>query len=130
MGKICSKFRQKNLNIVIAILERLSDGLYPSLIARQLGLRRNLIHYYVKKLENLGYVEKLKSVENGRVKTRGAITLYRVTENGSNFLSMPNRLERIENSLETFAKGMEQHMLLIRELRELVNALLALRESL
>jgi len=29
----------------------------------------------------------------------------------------------IERSLETFAKGMDQHMLLIRELRELVNAL-------
>ena len=41
----------------------------------------------------------------------------------ANFLRMPNRLKRIENSLETFAKGMDQHMLLIAELRDLVNAL-------
>ena len=41
----------------------------------------------------------------------------------ANFLRMPNRLERIENSLETFANGMNQHMLLIAELRDLVNAL-------
>jgi len=282
MRNYCPNFRQKNLNIVIAILRGLRDGNYPSLIARQLGLRRNLIHYYVKKLENLGYVEKLESVEKGRVKTRGAITLYQVTENGSkfleeiesrvfcrrlrlhncywlfpvveqprieidwrrvelhnwgqligrelgltvrknpnsvevvtsvlygknpfellfrsreevdnlashleqkfsmklgrprlsrkphfgvynplaskwsenfqldtecgkidrslgygeidwtdpvsaaNYLSMPNRLERIEKSLETFAKGMDQHMLLINELRELVNSLRSLQES-
>ena len=282
MNKTCSKFRQKNLNIVIAVIRGLKDGLYPSLIAHQHGLKRNLIHYYVKKLENLGYVDKLESVENDRVKTRGTITLYQVTENGSrflaeierrvlrcklrlhncywlypiveqprieidwrrvelhnwgqligrelgltvrknpnsvevvpsvlygdnpyelllrsrdeadrlashleqefcmklgrprlsrkphfgvynplasnwsrnfqldtecgkidesegygeidwtdpvsaaNFLSMPNRLERIERSLETFAKGMDQHMLLIRELRELVNSLRSLQES-
>ena len=92
MNKICSKFRQKNLNIVIGILRGLRDGLYPSFIARQLGLKRNLIHYYVKKLEKLGFVEKLESVEKGRVRTRGAITLYRVTENGSKFL------DSIENS--------------------------------
>jgi len=41
----------------------------------------------------------------------------------ANYLSMPNRLERIEKSMETFAKGMDEHMLLIGELRELVNAL-------
>jgi len=47
----------------------------------------------------------------------------------ANYLSMPNRLERIEKSMEIFANGMDEHMLLIRELRELVNALLSLRES-
>jgi hypothetical protein len=40
-----------------------------------------------------------------------------------NYLSMPNRLERIERSMEVFAKGMNEHMLLIRELRDLVEAL-------
>jgi len=51
-------------------------------------------------------------------------------------LNMPNRLERIERSMETFANGMEsfgkgmnQHMLLISEVRELVKALLSVRES-
>jgi len=278
----CPKFGQKNLNIVMAVLRGLQDGLYPSLIARQLGEKRNLIHYYIKKLEDLGYIEKQESVVGGRIRTRGAITLYRLTENGStflaeierrvfgrrvrlhncywlypiiqqpeiridwrrvrlrnwgqligrelgltvrknpnsvevvtsvlhgddsygllfrsrdeadrlashleqkfgmklgrsrlsrkphfsvydplvskwsknfqldtecgkidesmgygeidwtdpvsaaNYLSMPNRLERIEKSMETFAKGMDEHMLLIRELRELVNALLSLQES-
>jgi len=282
MNPIRSKFRQKNLNIVIAVLRGLKDGFYPSLIARQLGLRKNLVHYYVKKLEKSGFIEKLESVEKGHIRTRGAITLYRLTENGSkflaeierrvfrhrlrlhncywlypiiqqprlkidwrrvelrnwgqligrelgltvrknpnsvevvtsvlcgddsygllfrsrdeadrlashleqkfrmklgrselsrkphfsvydplankwsknfqldaeygkidesmgygeidwtdpvsaaNYLSMPNRLERIEKSMEIFANGMDEHMLLIRELRELVNALLSLRES-
>jgi len=50
----------------------------------------------------------------------------------ANYLSMPNRLEKIERSMETFASGMEsfgkgmnQHMLLISELRELVNVQLS-----
>jgi hypothetical protein len=40
-----------------------------------------------------------------------------------NYLCMPNRLERIERSMEVFASGMHEHMLLIRELREVVQAL-------
>ena len=86
MNKYCSNFRQKNLNIVIAILRGLKDGDYPSLIARQLGLERNLIHYYVKKLERLDYIKKQESVEGYRVKTRGAITLFHLTQKGSKFL--------------------------------------------
>lgn len=81
-----SKFRHKTLNIVIAILRRLRDGLYPSLVARHLGLKRNLIHYYVTKLEKLGFIEKQRSVEGDCLRTRGVITLYHLTQNGSNFL--------------------------------------------
>ena len=39
-----------------------------------------------------------------------------------NYLCMPNRLESIERSMTVFAKGMHEHMLLIRELREVVQA--------
>jgi len=87
LNEFCSKFRRRNLYIVISVLRALRDGLYPSQIARQLGVKRNLIHYYIKKLEKLGFIEKQKSVVNGRVKTRGAITLYYLTENGSRFLA-------------------------------------------
>ena len=41
----------------------------------------------------------------------------------ANYLKMPDRLERIEKSMETFAKGMEEHMALIQELRDLVRVL-------
>ena len=86
MNNYCSNFRRKNLNIVIAILKGLKDGNYPSLIARQLGLKRNLIHYYIKKLERLNYIKKQESVKGYRIKTRGAITLFSLTQNGSKFL--------------------------------------------
>ncbi|MFC1486938.1 hypothetical protein ACFLRN_04530 [Thermoproteota archaeon] len=86
MNELCSNFRQKNLNTVSAILRGLKDGNYPSLIARQLGLERNLIHYYIKKLERLDYIEKQESVEGYHVKTRGLITLFHLTQNGSKFL--------------------------------------------
>ena len=66
--KNCSKFRQKNLNIVITILVGLRDSLYPSFIARQLDLRRNIVHYYVKKLEKLGFIEKQESITKHRFK--------------------------------------------------------------
>ncbi|HDQ05247.1 MAG TPA: hypothetical protein ENN36_00800, partial [Candidatus Bathyarchaeota archaeon] len=86
MSDYCSNFRQKNLNIVIALLRGLRDGDYPSLIARQIGLKRNLIHYYIRKLEHLDYIKNQESVEGYHVKTRGAITLYHLTPNGSKFL--------------------------------------------
>ena len=90
-----SKFRRKSLKIVSALLRGLRDGLYPSVIARQLGMKENHVHYYVKKLERLGFIEKRKSVVQGQVKTRGVITLYQVTENGSMpILLVPTHLER------------------------------------
>jgi hypothetical protein len=84
---IGSKFRQRSLNITVAILRGVRSGLYPSLIARKLGKKRNLIHYHVKKLEKLGFVERQISVYEGRIKTRGVITPFKLTENGSRFLA-------------------------------------------
>ena len=86
MHRICSNFRQKNLNITIHILRGLKNGNYPASIARKLGLKRNLVHYYVKKLEQLEYIKRYESVEDNRVKTRGTITLFYLTHNGSKFL--------------------------------------------
>lgn len=86
MNQYCSNFRQKNLNIVIDILKGLNDGNYPSLIGRQLGLKRNVIHYYIKKLEKLDYIKRQESVQGYRIKSRGSITLFNLTQNGSNFL--------------------------------------------
>lgn len=58
----CSKFRWGSLNIVSALLRGLRDGLHPAAMARQLGMKRNHIDYYVKKLEKLGFIERRKSV--------------------------------------------------------------------
>ena len=87
LDKNCLKFRQKSLNTVIAILSGLANGLYPSHIARRLGLERNLVHYYIKKLKSLGFIEKQELVKSPRVKVRGLICLYQLTENGSKFLA-------------------------------------------
>ena len=97
-----SKFRRRSLNIVRPLLAGLRDGLYPSKIARQLGLRKNHIHYYIKKLKGLGFIEKRNSIIQGQVRTRGAITVYQVTEDGSKFLAeiekgVLNRKLRLHN---------------------------------
>ena len=83
----CSKFRQVSLNTVAVILRCLRDGLYPAEIARQLGKERNFVHYYVDKMEKLGFIERQTGVIKSSAKTRGFITHYRLTENGSNFLA-------------------------------------------
>ena len=45
-----------------------------------------IIHYYIKKLERLDYIKRQECVKGYRVKTRGAITLFDLTQNGSKFL--------------------------------------------
>lgn len=83
----CPRFGRKSLNIVAAILRGLMEGLYPSLIATQVSVGRSLIHYYLKRLEGMGYVEKEVGVEGFASRTRGAIVVYRLTRNGSKFLA-------------------------------------------
>jgi DNA-binding MarR family transcriptional regulator len=82
----CTKFRQSSLNIAVAILRGLRDGLYPAEIARRIKRRRNLVHYYVSKMESMGFVEKQEGVVDC-INARGAINLYRLTQSGSIFLA-------------------------------------------
>jgi hypothetical protein len=83
----CSKFRQGSLSTAAAILRGLREGLYPAQVAGQLGKGRSFVHYYVNRMENLGWIEKQTGVIIGSEKSSGLITPYRLTENGSNFLA-------------------------------------------
>jgi DNA-binding MarR family transcriptional regulator len=85
--RTCTKFRQSSLNTIAAILRGISDGKYPAQIARHIRQRRTLVHYYVGKLENMGFIEKQEGVVKDCIKVRGAITPYRLTESGSSFLA-------------------------------------------
>jgi len=68
-------------------MKMLEAGYYPAYIARVLGKPRNAIHYYVKWLESLKFIERLQNFESDpHKKNRGVITLYRVTQIGSSFL--------------------------------------------
>jgi DNA-binding MarR family transcriptional regulator len=73
----CKKFLQKSFTLLRIILRLLKKGYYPTKIARILGKSRQLVRYYVKKLEKMGYVELV---------TRDAITIYNITQAGQKFL--------------------------------------------
>jgi hypothetical protein len=90
----CTKFRQSSLNTAAAILRGLRDGLYSAEIARRIKKRRNLVHYYVSKMESMGFIEKQEGVIKDCENSRGAITLYVLTVSGSNFLA------RIEKNVQ------------------------------
>jgi len=93
-----SNFELRNLTLVRRIMKMLDAGYYPAYIARILGRSKSLIHYYVKKLEKRGFIEKRESLPILQLdgsyakKNRGLITVYRVTQAGSNFL---DRIERM-----------------------------------
>ena len=87
-----SKFSRSSLTLVRRIMKMLEAGYYPARIARILGKHRSHIHYYLKRLENMGYIEKEESLERLKPglyvkRVRGIITLYRITQAGSNFLA-------------------------------------------
>jgi DNA-binding MarR family transcriptional regulator len=85
--RTCTKFRQNSLNIAAAILRGLKDGLYPAEIARRIKKRRSLVHYYINKMEGMGFIEKQEGIVNDCFGARGAICLYRLTDSGSKFLA-------------------------------------------
>jgi DNA-binding MarR family transcriptional regulator len=71
------KFYRKSLTLLRLILKLIGDGYYPTKIARVVGRSRQTVHYHVKKLEEMGYVE---------VAAKDAIVIYRVTQAGQKFL--------------------------------------------
>lgn len=75
----------------------LEAGYYPARIASILGKSKSAVHYYIKKLLDGGFIERqesLKCLKPGLYvkKFRGVITLYRITQPGSNFLDGIERL--------------------------------------
>ena len=71
------KFRRQTLTLIRLILKLLDQGQYPARIGRIVGRSRATIHYHVKRLKKMGYIE---------LKSRDAITIYRVTQAGKSFL--------------------------------------------
>jgi DNA-binding MarR family transcriptional regulator len=71
------KFYRKSLTLLRLILKLVKDGYYPAKIAKIVGKSRQTVHYHIKKLEKMGYIE---------LATRDAITIYSVTQAGQNFL--------------------------------------------
>lgn len=75
----------------------LDDGYYLSQIAKLTGESKSHIFYYIKSLEDAGYIkqnERIELVKPGEYtkKSRGVIKLYHLTQAGSNFL------ERMESN--------------------------------
>jgi len=86
------QFRSHSLPLIIRIMRMLDDGYYPARIAGLLGKTRSHIHYYIKKLEKAAFIEKqesLKTIKKGLYvrKSRGALTLYHITQAGTNFIA-------------------------------------------
>jgi len=71
------KFRRQTLTLIRLILQLIKQGYYPSKIAKIVGRAKQTIHYHIKKLEKLGYIE---------LQSRDVITIYRVTQAGQKFL--------------------------------------------
>lgn len=78
------------------ILKLLDAGNYPAKIARLLGLSRPLVHYYIRKLYEKGYLAK----------TEGKPTFYTLTVNGKRFL------DKIESSL--FGRTVRLHNVVLK----------------
>jgi len=70
-------FYPKNLTLLYKILVRVAHGFYCAQIARQLNLRKQLVHYYLKKLEKCGFLAKI-------IKTNYAS--YKLTSEGEQLL--------------------------------------------
>ncbi|MFZ7137887.1 MAG: hypothetical protein ACOWW1_05665 [archaeon] len=89
----------------------LGFGYYPARIAKKLGKSKGTIAYYVKQLEKCRYIEKEENLDKlakglyiGNCK--GVLTLYRVTQAGSNFIA------RIENGV--FERCLRLHNLYMK----------------
>jgi len=63
---------------LLPILKYLEAGNYPAKIARMLGFSKPQVAYYVKKLEQVGFVRRQR---------RSNIVIYSVTRRGSSFLT-------------------------------------------
>jgi len=63
---------------LVPILKYIEAGNYPAKIARMLGFSKPMVFYYVKKLEQVGFVHRER---------RSNIVIYSLTRRGSNFLT-------------------------------------------
>jgi predicted transcriptional regulator len=70
-------FYRKSLTLLLSILKMIEQDHTASQIANKLGRDKQLISYYVIKLENLGYVKE---------KTRDVYKPLEITQAGKNFL--------------------------------------------
>jgi len=73
-------------------MKMLEAGYYPSRVASILGKSKSTMHYHIKKLLDSGLIEREESLNHVKPglyvkKFRGVITLYRITQPGSNFLA-------------------------------------------
>lgn len=87
-----SKFSRSSLTLVRRIMRMLEAGYYPARIAEILGRQRSHIHYYLKRLEKMGYIEREESLERLKPglyvkRVRGTIVLYHITQSGTSFLA-------------------------------------------
>jgi len=91
-GSEVKKSFTQRFDLIRDILRLVEAGYYPSKIARVLGTYKQLINYYLKKLEKAGYIRK---------EVRDRITVYSLTEKGKKFLAgvegLPGRRFRLHN---------------------------------
>ena len=80
--KTRQRFLRSSLTLVARILQLLEAGNYPSKVARLLGMSRQHVHYYCRKLLDMGYVRKT---------VRDRVTFYELTAAGKNFLTRSER---------------------------------------
>ena len=85
MEKHVKKFGRRSFTSTLRvkqILKLLDAGNYPSKIARILGMSRQHVYYYVKKLRKLGYIER---------EVKDHVTFYYLTQKGKNYLDKVER---------------------------------------
>ncbi len=93
--KIC-----RNFLLLYRILRRIQKGMYPSQIARQMRISKQLVSYYLKKAEKLNFVKE---------EFRSSFKYYVLTEEGKQWL-----LEVKKSSLPVKEKSTRLHNLAIK----------------
>ena len=76
-SKSKSKFYEKSFTSIYRILVSINKGMYLSQMARKLGMSKQNVAYYLKKLEKEGYIQ---------TEIRTSAKFYTLTEKGKEFL--------------------------------------------
>ena len=103
LQKINANFYEKSLHRIYLIMIKLQQGKYCAQIAKELGLKHQIVSYYIKKLERLGYLEH---------KIDSSIRLYGLTPLGRQFLALIKHSAVQKSSLRV--KNIRVHRLVIK----------------
>jgi len=96
------KIYKKSLTSIYRILVRISQGMYPSQIARQLNMSKSHVNYFLKRLERCGYIKR---------EFRTNFVCYSLTEKGNELLK---NIRSSKFSLPVREKHVRTHTLTIK----------------